>query len=118
PPKLSRAGLGQPAEFRADVVSLLPGATPAAVELILDTGDGPARKVPMALQDGAYRATAVPVPRSGPAALGVTARYGLVTIAGPVIDREFTVGGKGLKLSQVRRLEPGAPGKAGMHGGG
>jgi hypothetical protein len=119
PPTLDRAALAKPAEFRADVVSLLPAvAVSPAVELILDTGEAPPRKMPMAMRDGAYRATVVPLPRSGPATVGVTARFGPVTIAGPVPDRQFTAGGKAMTLSQVRRLESGAAGRAIRQDGG
>jgi S1-C subfamily serine protease len=117
PPKLDPRGLGRPAEFRAEVVSALPGAKPPAVELVLDTGDGPPRKVPMELRDGAYRATAVPVPRTSPETVTLSARFGPVTVSGPVPDRECTVGGKAVKLSELRRLETGAGPRAVRHDG-
>lgn len=107
PPKLDPGGLDKPAEFRAAVTFLLPPAGPPAVELVLDTGDGRPRTVPMEGKDGAYRASAVPVPRADPVLVGMAARFGPVAVSGPVADREFTVGGKPLRLSRVRRLEPG-----------
>lgn len=106
-PKLDPAALDKPAEFRAAVTFLLPPAAPPVVELVLDTGDGRSRTVPMEGADGAYRASAVPVPRAEPVLVGMAARFGPVAVSGPVADREFTVGGKPFRLSRVRRLEPG-----------
>jgi hypothetical protein len=117
PPKLERAALSQPAEFRAEVFQLLPGPAPT-LELVLETGNGPPRKFPMTLKGAAYLATAVPVPPSGPGAVSLTVRYGPVTVSVPVPDREFTVDGKPVKLSQVRRLEFGSSPKAMTHDGG
>lgn len=117
PPKFERAARSQPAEFRAEVFQLLPGPPPT-LELVLETGIGPPRKFPMTLKGAAYLATALPVPPSGPGAVSLTIRYGPVTVSGPVPDREFTVDGKPVKLSQVRRLEFGGSPKALTHDGG
>jgi hypothetical protein len=110
PPKLELSKLDQPVEFRADAVALMPGSGSPSVQLILDLRDGPTREFPMALKDGAYWATAVPVPPLDSNTLAATAQIDGQTMVGTVADAEIFVDGKTIKLSQVRRLELGGTG--------
>jgi S1-C subfamily serine protease len=117
PPKVDPSNPTRPIEFRADMISMVPSAEQPTLELILDVGDGSPRKVPMELRDGAYRATAAPVPTPATLTLTLTAKYGAATIVSPIPDRPITVGGKAMKLSEIRRLERGVPPRAVTHAG-
>jgi S1-C subfamily serine protease len=104
-PTLQASKLDQAVEFSANVVTLLNGGPPTKVEMILESGNAPARQFSMSLRDGVYRASAIPLLNSGSKMVGVSARFGTTTISGSVPDREFAVGQKKLKLSQVQRIE-------------
>jgi hypothetical protein len=111
-PTLELSKLNQPAEFVANVVAPLPGGPTFSVEMSLDLKDGPPRKFPMALKNGAYQAVAVPVPSAASGTVGIAAKFAETVLSGTVPDREFTIGGKPRKLSEVRRLEFGENPKA------
>lgn len=106
PPELTRADLDKPTEFKARVVSFVPGAPEPSLKLVLRSGDEKPREFPMKKAGGAWAATAPPVPKST-ARLEVSARFGAGMVAGTTADAVFTVGGKPQRLSGVRRIEFG-----------
>jgi hypothetical protein len=107
-PKVERSQQGQPAEFRVQATSLLPTAVPLELELVLLRAGEPARRHPMKLAGGVYRAQAVPFPKGkGPAVLRLEVKYEDGTVAGVVEDRDFQLDKRQLKLSQVEYLRLG-----------
>ena len=61
PPAVDGAALFKPAVFEARVYRVKPSTKPFSVELTLDNGDGPPRRIPMTLKNGVYRRAAVPL---------------------------------------------------------
>jgi hypothetical protein len=109
PPAISRANQDKPVEFQARAVSLLPTTKPLELELVLGDGVTPLRRQPMKLRDGVYRATAIPFPAAtGPAKFRMRVRYPDGSVNGIVEDRGFSVDKQSIKLSEIRRLVPGA----------
>jgi hypothetical protein len=108
PPVVTLANQSRPVEFRAKAMSLLPTATPLALELILQKGQGTERRFPMQLKEGSYRAEAVPFPRAaGPEVFPVKIKYDDGWVSGMVEDRSFRIGQETFQLSQVHTLRPG-----------
>jgi hypothetical protein len=118
PPRLRHADLHRPALFQVKAVSVLPADDPLTLELTLDAGDGQPRKHKLAPAAGLYRVTAAPVPLpEGPVALSVTLRYAGGLVQGAAADRTFKVGGKEVKLSELRDLHFGPKPRAQLAGG-
>jgi S1-C subfamily serine protease len=107
PPELTPITLNKPQEFKARVVSFVPNAPEPQVKLVLQAGDEKPREFPMKYLNGEWVVTATPIVRTGVPLVEVTARIGNGSITGHVEDAEFTVGGKAVKLSAVRKLEVG-----------
>ncbi|MBW3542409.1 MAG: serine protease [Planctomycetes bacterium] len=105
PPRLTRATLHEPLEFKAQVVSVVPGRKEPSVRLVLRSGDEQAREFPMTAKDGIYVATAVPVSRRNKDRVEVTVRLGAGMVLGLTDDLVLKVGGRPVKLSGVRRIE-------------
>jgi serine protease Do len=104
-PAVDGAALTQPAVFETKVYRLLPSAKNLAVELVLENGDAPARRFPMEWKQGAYRATATPLPRSdGPAPVKVAVEYAGGKFTGTVKDRSVKLGRKEYKLTELRSI--------------
>ncbi|MCI0702019.1 MAG: trypsin-like peptidase domain-containing protein [Planctomycetia bacterium] len=105
PPELTPATLDKPQQFKARVVSFVPNAPEPSVKLVLQVGDEKAREFPMKNVKGEWVATAVPAIKPTVSLLELNARIGSGSITGQVEDATFTVGGKSVKLSTVRRIE-------------
>jgi hypothetical protein len=107
PPAVRPANQYEPLDFVAKVTSLVPLSRPLEVELVLGSGRK-ARRVPMKLAEGSYRARAVPVTRPvGPAVFPVTVSYADGSVRGLAEDREITAGSRRVKLSQVQAVRLG-----------
>lgn len=104
PRELTRESLKKPIEFKARVVSFVPKAPEPSLKLILQAGDEEPREFPMKAKDGVWVATA-PAAAKTAARLEISVRMGAGTIAGTIDDAVFTVGGKPMKLSGVRKIE-------------
>jgi len=116
-PVLNAGNAGQPATFRAKVLSVFGAAADHQVELTLTVGSDK-RKVTMKREADAYVAQEVPVPpRPGPAQLVMSATYGKGTVTGLVADDSFTVGEKRVQLGKVASLEGGPEPKVVMDDG-
>jgi hypothetical protein len=105
PPKLTRANLYGPANFRIDVVSPVPSAEPLEVELNLGSSVGKERRLKMERRGEIYSVRAIPVPRPPPGQVAITASFAKGSITGSVADLQITVGGRTVQLSQVSRLQ-------------
>jgi len=108
PPTVPKTGLNQSFEFTAKTVSLIPMKDPLELDLVLGSDAKKARRYAMKMSDGSYRAEAVPFPEAkGPVELRAMLRFEDGFVRGIVEDRVFHVGDRAVKLSQVRRLQPG-----------
>jgi S1-C subfamily serine protease len=107
PPELTRATLHEQLEFKARAVSIVPGAKPLDLRLVLETAGGEPREFPMKEQDGFHVARAVPAEKGPPQSLELTVHLGTGRLSGRAKDGVFTAGGKPLRLSAVRRVEFG-----------
>jgi S1-C subfamily serine protease len=105
PPTLMRETLDKPMEFKAKVVSVVPGAKEPSLKLILRAGDKAAREFPMTAKDGAFVATATPVTKLGSGRVEISIRLGTGMISGLVDDLVLKVAGNPIKLSRVKRIE-------------
>ena len=104
PPDLTRAALDRPTEFKARVVSFVPGAPEPSLKLVLQSGDGDAREFPMKKSGDVWTATATPVVKTA-ARVELSARLGTGSVTGLAADGVVTVGGKPVRLSGVRRID-------------
>jgi S1-C subfamily serine protease len=104
-PVLSQSQAHEPAEFEARVAYVFPPLRPPTLELVLRTNDGPDRRTNLALKDGAYRTTIVPVPRAGFPVVEVFARFKTGAILGIIDDREFQVGEQKVKFSACQQIQ-------------
>jgi S1-C subfamily serine protease len=101
-PAIERAAMHRPAAFEARAVSVLPSSKPLRLVLVLTDG-ARERKFPMTLQDGVYRATAVPVPApEGPLPVKAVVVFDKGPFVGEVVDKRVKVGAKEYKLSELR----------------
>lgn len=107
PPNVSPADADKPREFKARVVSPLPGAPEPKVKLVLRADDETPREFPMKNVSGEWVATAAPLAKTAGKTLGLTVRFADGSIEGRTDDAEFTVGGAQVKLSGVRAIEFG-----------
>jgi WD40 repeat protein len=118
PPRLSRAELHEPARFEARVSPLLPVQVPLTAELILKVGEAPEQTVRMEPEGEVYRATTVPIPKgTGAWPLRLAATFDEATLEASAADRSFTIGGKDLKLSEVRTLSIANPSRVVLRDG-
>jgi hypothetical protein len=107
PPAVAREALAQPVAFAARAESFIPADQPLALTLTLKAGDSTERRYPMELRDGVYRATAPPVAAvNGAVALRFHATFSTDAVNGSVADQAFRLGGRELRLRQVRDLWP------------
>jgi S1-C subfamily serine protease len=105
PPAINRSNLHKPAVFQAKAISVLPTAKPIDLELILNTDQGPERKLAMEQADGAYRLKAIPLPMpDGPLTLRTVVEFADRKVTGTLTDRTVKVDGKEIPLSDVRRI--------------
>jgi hypothetical protein len=104
PTAISGAEQHQPLEFQARVAFLRRSEKPFVVELVLQAGDGPERRLTMENKDGAYRVSAVPVPRNEPMPLELTASFESGSVTGLTNDRSLQVGEKKVPLGGVTRI--------------
>jgi hypothetical protein len=108
-PEVKRANQDQPAEFKARTTFLLPTTTPVDMELLLARSGEPERRFPMKLEEGIYRAQAIPFPgRRGPLVFPLRVQFDDGAVTGRAEDRAIRLDGQGLKLSQVEVLRFGA----------
>jgi hypothetical protein len=108
PPPLDAANLFSPVSFEARVVPILPAEAPLTVDLTLKPARGGKERTVrlQAAGEGKYRATAVPLPPPpGPLPLRLRARFDNGALDATVTDRAFQVGGREVKLGEVRRLQ-------------
>ncbi|MBA4192705.1 MAG: hypothetical protein C0467_32465 [Planctomycetaceae bacterium] len=105
PPELTRETLAKPIEFKANVVSFVPGAPEVTLKLMLQAGDDEAREFPMKKQADVWVATAAPVAKTAASRVEISARIGTGVVSGTVEDAVFKVGGKPVRLSGVKRIE-------------
>jgi S1-C subfamily serine protease len=105
PPELKRETLDKPQEFKAKVVSVLPGAKEPSVKLTLQAGDEKPREFPMTKRDGEFVATAVPVLKKTADVVDVSIRMSGGTVSGQIANIEVKAGDKAIKLSQIRKIE-------------
>lgn len=103
-PSLTRADLDKPTEFKAGVVSFVPGAPEPSLKLVLQPSEGDAREFAMKKAGGVWSVTAVPVPKAAPR-VEVSARFGAGAVTGTAADAVFKVGDRPVRLSGVRRIE-------------
>jgi hypothetical protein len=110
PPSLVLDNAFKPLRFEARVVPTLPSKVPVTVDLILKSPPGPEHTQRMeAAGDNLYRTSAVPfVLPSGPLTLRLLAQFEDGLLCGTVSEQEFRVGGKPLKLTDVRSLQLGS----------
>jgi hypothetical protein len=109
-PVLKLADIHNTLEFQARAVTLVPSGKPLELQLILKSAVGARRLHEMKAVEGAYRVSAVPIPRpKGPALYRLTAMYGSGSVVGEVADQAFKVGATSVKLAEVRRLLAGSP---------
>jgi hypothetical protein len=104
-PALRHADLHKPVVFEAHADSVLPSGNPLALELILASEAGGARRLKMQRVKESYqvRTEAVPPP-SGPTRLAVTFRFSAGSVQGSVLDQPLRMGERKLNLREVRSL--------------
>lgn len=105
-PNLARADLDKPTEFKAGVVSFVPDAPEPSLKLVLQPSEGESREFAMKKAGGVWTVTATPVPKTA-TRVEVSARFGSGMVTGTAADAVFTVGGKPVRLSGVRRIDFG-----------
>jgi hypothetical protein len=118
-PVVKRSNQDQLAEFRAQATSILPTTDPLELELLLERPGEPERRYPMKLEDGIYRARAVPFPgRTGPLVFRLEVKYEDGSVIGAVEDLDFELDQKPFKLSQVEHIRFGPKAKIKLGSGG
>jgi WD40 repeat protein len=118
PPPIRSSNLHKPTTFEARVTPLIPSSAPLTVELILKAGKAPERTLRMDAQGDRYRVTAVPIPEpTGPWTLRLAARFDNATLEATTTERSLTIGGREVRLSAVRSIFPGTPGRVVLRGG-
>jgi WD40 repeat protein len=118
PPPIRSSNLHKPTTFEARVTPLIPASVPLTVELILKAGKAPERTLRMDAQGDRYRVTAVPVPEpTGPWTLRLAARFDNATLEATTTERSLTIGGREVKLSDVRSVFPGSPSRVVLRSG-
>lgn len=104
-PAFAAADLHKPAEFKAQVVSFVPGAPEPALKLLLQVGDADPREFPMKGAKGVWTVSAAPLAKAVPPRVEITAKIGNNTVTGTTADAVLKVGGKAMRLSAVRKIE-------------
>src|SRR5262249_51154496 len=118
PPVLPAANQHQPVVFQVRAVALVPSPGPLSLELRLRAGDQAQRTHKMVRVGDSHRATAVAVPApTGSLPLRLGGRFGRDSLGGVAACLPFTVGGRRLKLSEVRTLQPQSKPRAVLQGG-
>jgi hypothetical protein len=109
PPKLTTSNLHEPTEFQVKAVSFAEQAVPLKLELHLRGAEPGGRTFPMNADGNTYRVTAVPVPKvSQEMPLRLLVRAGRDSLMAACADVPVKIGDRELKLSELRRLRPGA----------
>jgi hypothetical protein len=118
PPTLNPANVYRPVLFEARVVPVLPSDVPLTVDLILKPAEGREKSHRMEAAAGKYRVSAAPLPPPpGPLALRLLAQFDNGLLNATTADRDFKVGGRALKLSEVRSLQLKPQPRALLHDG-
>jgi hypothetical protein len=105
PPTLTRAALAKPMEFKASLVSPVPGMPEPSLKLILQADDEEPREFPMKKEGPLWSATVNPTAPPGTSRVEIAVRLGKASISGTTDDAVFKVAGKPMRLSAVRRIE-------------
>ena len=109
PPSLGPETIHQPVRFELRVTPLLHSKYPVTVDLILKSVEGSERTTRMQAEGERYHATVVPIPpKPGPWTLRLTARYKNGTLEASTAERSLRIGGRDVKLSDVRVFHPGS----------
>jgi hypothetical protein len=119
-PPLGPGNVLRPVAFEARVTPLLPSADPLTVELLLVPAGARGRPRPHHLKaDGeTYRVTAVPVPSEpGQFTLRLRAKFDDGVVEATTPDRAFKVGGREVKLNEIRGLRLGGEACLLLHDG-
>jgi hypothetical protein len=106
-PQLGPANIYKPVLFEAQVLPVVSSTAPIAVELVLEAGKGKQRRFPMtAAADKKYRASVVvlPPPPDG-ATVRLLAQFENSTLNATTADWTFKVGGRKVKLSEVKKVQ-------------
>ncbi len=114
PSAISEADMSRPADFRATVALLVPTQKPLKLELVLDAGTARERRVDMTRSGNEYVAKIAPAtPRNGPNSIGVEVTFQDGMLAGKAEDRPIRIGGREVKLGDLRslRLKPNPSGE-------
>ena len=101
-------GGGTPLDQPRELLFVIRGVddpTGLQAALTLSTPGSPDRTYSGPVRDGLFRVTVVPAPPRAAASLRLTLLDGDSEAVFTVVDRSFTVGGKPVRLSQVRRIE-------------
>jgi hypothetical protein len=110
PPPLLAATVHTPLKFEARVVPLLPSGDALTVDLILKPARGKEQTHRMKADGEWFQVTAVPVPApAGALTVRLLARFDNGTLNATATDREFKVGDRKLKLSEIRGVRRGDP---------
>jgi Trypsin-like peptidase domain len=105
PTELTAAMLNKPLEFKAKVVSFIPGAKEPTLRLVLQTDEVKPRELPMSKRDGMFVATATPVEMTDDGRVEVSIRMQSGMIVGRADNANFKVGDRSVKFSDARRIE-------------
>ena len=103
-PAITKMNQNEALEFHVHVISLIPPPQPLNVELILRAGDEPDRPYKMALKDGAYFASAVPVPLEKVRRLVLSTQFENGAIEGLIEDGAIQVGAQKVQLKDCQRI--------------
>jgi S1-C subfamily serine protease len=104
-PELTFATIDRPARFEARVVSFVPGAKEPDVRLTLQAGDERPRSFNMTNRDGVFVVTATPAPRRTDARVEISINFDAGTVSGVIDNVVLKVGGKPVKVGEVRQIE-------------
>ncbi len=116
PPLLTVGNLHKPMRFEARIVPLLPSKESLTVDLILKPAKGQERTHRMQSEGDKYHVTAVPLPTpSDPIVLRLFARFDDGTLNALASDRAFQVGGREIRLSELRGIRQGATSRLLLH---
>jgi hypothetical protein len=107
-----------PVLFEAKVVPILPSEAPLTVDLILKPAEGRERSHRMEPAADKYRVTTAPLPPPpGPLALRLLAQFDNGLLNATTADRDFKIGDRAVKLSEVRSLQLKPQPRAILHDG-
>jgi hypothetical protein len=118
PPSLNAGNVHKPVVFEANVMAILPTATPYTVELVLKAEGGLDRTLRMEGADGKYRVTAAALPPpQGAAVLQLAAQFKNGSMNATVADAKFKVGDRTVTFGEVRLIETTPKPRVWLHDG-